>query len=74
MEDMKPIMKGALAGLAIGGFTSVVVAINKSVMQTLWWFNCLAVEKVLVMAKSSVEWIKEIEDDEDEGASETNES
>ena len=34
-EAMETLMKGALAGIAIEGFTSVVVAINKSVMQTL---------------------------------------
>ena len=73
---MKTIMKGALAGIAIGGFTSAVVAINKSVMQTLWRFNCLAVETVWVMAKSSAEWVTQTEDDEDEDEdnSETNES
>ena len=80
-EVMEGLMKGALAGIAIGGFTFAVVAINKSVMQTLWRFNCLAAETAWVMAKSSVEWVTQTEDDdddddedEDEDDSEPNES
>ena len=72
-EAMETIMKGALAGIAIGGFTSAMVAINKSVMQTLWRFNYLAAETAWVMAKSSAEWITQTED-EDEDDSEPKES
>ena len=81
MEDqtrgaaMETIMKAALAGIAIGGFTSAVVAINKTVVQTLWRFNYLAAQTAWVMAKSSVEWVTQIEDeDEDEDDSEPKES
>ena len=70
-EVMKTVLKGALAGIAIGGLTSAVVEINKSVMQTLWRFNCLAAETAWVMAKSSVEWITQTEDEDED---ETNES
>ena len=59
-------MKGALAGIAIGGFTSTVFTINKTVVQTLWRFNCLAADTTWVMTKSAVEWITQIEDDEDD--------
>ena len=38
------VIKGAIIGLAAGGLTSAVIAINKTVLQTLWWFNRSAVE------------------------------
>ena len=69
-------MKGALAGIAIGGFTSAVVTINKTIVQTLWRFNCLAAQTARVVAKLSIEWVTQTEYDEDEDNddSEPNES
>ena len=65
-EAMETLMKGALAGIAIGGFASAVVAINKTVVQTLWRFNGLAAKAIWVMAKSSVEWATQTDDDDDD--------
>ena len=75
-EVMEALMKGALAGIAIGGFTSAVVTINKTIVQTLWRFNCLAAQTARVVAKLSIEWVTQTEYDEDEDNddSEPNES
>ena len=52
------IMKGVVIGLAAGGLTSAVIAINKTALQTLWRLNCLAAEIVWTMALVTVEWVK----------------
>ena len=57
------VMKGALMGLAAGGLTSAVIAMNKTALQTLWRLNCLAAEIVWTMALVSVEWAKPEDDD-----------
>ena len=53
-EVMEAVMKGALMGIAVGGLTSAVVAINKTVVQKLLEFNCIAVGIVVGMAKVTV--------------------
>ena len=58
-------MKGALMGIAAGGLTSAVVAINQTVVQTLWRLNCLAAEIVWTMAKVTVKWATPEDDDDD---------
>ena len=70
-EAMEVVMKGALTGMAVGGLTSAVVAINKSVMQTLWRFNCPATEITWDMAKAAVEWITQPEYDDDDESNES---
>ena len=57
------VMKGAIMGLAVGGLTSAVIAINKTALQTLWRLNCLAVELVWTMALVTVELVKPEDDD-----------
>ena len=65
-EAMVAVLKEALMGLAIGGLTSVVVDINKSVMQTLWQFNCLAAKTAWGMTKATIEWSAQTEDEDDD--------
>ena len=52
---MEDIVRGALAGIAIGGFAATVVGANQIVLQALWQFNCLAAETAWVMAKAPFE-------------------
>ena len=66
MKDQ--VTKGALIGLAAGGLTSAVIAINKTVLQALWRWNYLAAEIVWIMA---VEWVKPEDDDDDDENSQT---
>ena len=40
------VMNGVLFGLAVGGLTAAMIEINKTVLRTLWWFNCLVAEVV----------------------------
>ena len=40
------VINGVLFGLAVGGLTAAVIEINKTALQTLWWFNCLVAELV----------------------------
>ena len=54
---MKNIVRGALAGIAIGGLAAAVVGANRITMQALWHFNCLAAEIAWVMAKAPLEQI-----------------
>ena len=54
---MEDIVRGALAGIAIGGFAAAVVGANRITMQALWRFNCLAAEIAWVMAKAPLERI-----------------
>ena len=54
---MEDIVRGALAGIAIGGFVAAVVGANRITMQALWRFNCLAAEIAWVMAKTPLEQI-----------------
>ena len=54
---MEDIVRGALAGIAIGGFVAAVVGANRITMQALWRFNCLAAEIAWVMAKAPLEQI-----------------
>ena len=54
---MEDIVRGALAGIAIGGFAAAVVGANRITMQALWRFNCLAAEIAWVMAKAPLEQI-----------------
>ena len=55
---MKDLIRGALAGIAIGGFAAAVVEANKIAAQTLWRFNCLAAETAWVMVKAPLENMK----------------
>ena len=54
---MEDIVRGALAGIAIGGFAAAVVGANRITVQALWRFNCLAAEIAWVMAKAPLEQI-----------------
>ena len=54
---MEDVVRGALAGIAIGGFVAAVVGANRITMQALWRFNCLAAEIAWVMAKAPLEQI-----------------
>ena len=54
---MEDIVRGALAGIAIGGFAAAVVGVNRITVQALWRFNCLAAEIAWVMAKAPLEQI-----------------
>ena len=69
---MEDIVRGALAGVAIGGFAAAVVGVNRITVQALWRFNCLAAEIARVMAKSPLEQIireeqrqQRVEDEDD---------
>ena len=54
---MEGVVRGALAGIAIGGFAAAVVGANRITVQALWRFNCLAAEIAWVMAKAPLEQI-----------------
>ena len=54
---MEDIVRGALAGIAIGGFAAAVVGANRIAVQAVWRFNCLAAEIAWVMAKAPLEQI-----------------
>ena len=41
---MEDIARGALAGIAFGGFTALMVHANLLAVKTLWRFNSLAIE------------------------------
>ena len=41
---MEDIVRGALVGIAIGGFAAAVVGANRITVKALWRFNCLAAE------------------------------
>ena len=62
-DVMDVVIKGALTGMAVGGLTSAVVAINQTVVQTLWRFNCLAADITWGMVKVAVEWITPPDDE-----------
>ena len=49
---MDDIVRGALAGIAIGGFAATMVEVNIIALYALWQFNCLAIETACVMAKA----------------------
>ena len=52
---MENIVRGALAGIAIGGFAAAVVGANQIAGQALWRFNCPAAEIAWVMAMAPLE-------------------
>ena len=52
---MEDLIRGALAGIAVGGFAAAVVEANKIATQALWRFNCLAAETAWVMFKAPLE-------------------
>ena len=54
---MEDLIRGALGGIAVGGFAAAVVEANKIAAQTLWRFNCLAAETAWVMVKALLEKI-----------------
>ena len=62
---MEGAMKAVLMGIAVGGFAAAVVDANIIAAKALWRFNCLAAEKVWVMAKATAEWAAQAEDDDD---------
>ena len=55
---MENIVRGALAGIAIGDLAAAVVGANRIIMQALWRFNCLAAEIAWVMAKAPLEQLR----------------
>ena len=52
---MEDLIRGAIAGIAVGGFAAAVVEANKIAAQALWRFNCLAAETAWVMFKAPLE-------------------
>ena len=54
---MEDIVRGALEGIAIGGFVPAVVGANRIAVQALWRFNCLAAKTGWVMTKAFWEQI-----------------
>ena len=73
---MEALVRGALVGIAIGGFAAAVVDANLIAVQALWRLNCLAAEMAWFTAQAAAEKMRrerqlpvEIEydaDDEDE--------
>ena len=55
---MEDLIRGALVGIAVGGFAAAVVEANKIAAQALWRFNCLAAETAWVMVKAP--WDKRV--------------
>ena len=53
---MENIVRGALAGIAIGGFAAAVFGANQIAMQAVGHFNYLAMEMGWVMARAA--WAK----------------
>ena len=49
---MEDLIRGAIAGIAVGGLAAAVVEANKITAQALWRFNCLAAETAWVMFKA----------------------
>ena len=56
MKDQ--VIKGALIGFAVRGLTVSVIAINKTALQTLWRFNCMAAEMVWTISLLALEWVE----------------
>ena len=52
---MEELIRGAIAGIAVGGFVAAVAEANKITAQALWRFNCLAAETAWVMFKAPLE-------------------
>ena len=53
---MEDLVRGALAGIAIGGFAAAVFGANQIAMQAVGHFNYLAIEMAWVMAQAA--WAK----------------
>ena len=54
---MENIVRGALAGIAIAGFTAAVLGANQIAMEAVGHFNYLALEMGFVMARAAWEKI-----------------
>ena len=54
---MEDIVRGVLAGIAIGGFTAAVFGANQIAKQAVGHFNYLAIEMAWVMAQAAWEKI-----------------
>ena len=52
---MEAIARGALVGIAFGGFAAAVVEANSLIVQALWRFNCLAAEIAWDIANAPLE-------------------
>ena len=52
---MEDLIRGAIAGIAVGGLAAAVVEANKIAAQSLWRFNCLVAETAWVMFKAPLE-------------------
>ena len=52
---MEAIVRGALAGIAIGGFAAAVFGANRIAMQALGHFNYLAIEMPWAMTQAAWE-------------------
>ena len=48
---MENIARGVLAGVAIGGFTAVLIKANLLAVKALLYFNALAVETIFEMSQ-----------------------
>ena len=55
---MNDIARGVLAGIAIGGFTAVVVKGNMIAMDAIQTFNDLATDMILAMVQATQDNIK----------------
>ena len=58
MYTMEDIARGALTGIAIGGFTAAVVKVNMFVIDKLSLMNSLACETAFGMSRTALEDIK----------------
>ena len=58
MYTMEDIARGALTGIAIGGFTAAVVKVNMFVIDKLSLMNSLACETAFGMGRTALEDIK----------------
>ena len=58
MYTMEDIARGALTGIAIGGFAAAVVKINMFAVDKLSLMNSLACERALGLASTTLENIK----------------
>ena len=58
---MADLISATLAGLVLGGFTAALVEANKRVVQTLWWFNCLAAKTAWGIFKAHMEQQQRLE-------------
>ena len=57
-STMEDIARGVIAGIAIGGFTAVMVKVNMFVIDKLSMLNALAIDTAWEMSRTALENIK----------------